>query len=432
MRRDDLDPAAFLDLAVAVIVVAAALFTVLVPGVVPSALRIAVGLLVVLFVPGYALLTALYPRTRPERAGSSREHDESDRDAGDSGDRDVGDSGDHDTGDSADRAVSDSDERGESATDRYAGPWTDDYGPVREVHSRSLTGVERFGLSVVASLVVVGSVTLASTLTPWGIAAEPIVVGIAGVTLVAVVAAALARLRLPPADRPRFVVGQGGGDPLAGVRPESTRARLLDLAVVLAVVLAVGLAAFQPFGTPGHDEFTEYQLLAEQDDGELAAANYPSEFVEGEGGESVFVRIHSHEAEATNYTVVVQLQEVENGATPADDGQVGDDESLQSTRTVELDRFTVAVDSGESRTIEHEPVPETTGELRLVYLFYEGDAPEMATRETADEALHIWVDVSEPDAAENSTEAAENGTDAEGNVADHDLPTFGMADRSNK
>lgn len=382
MADEGLRLRSFLDLAVVVVLVVSALVVVLELVSVSPAVRLAVGIPFLLFAPGYAVVTAIYPRTRPERERT------------DSGDLDGGDL--------------DGDERGSDRNGR------DTVGgdAVESVHPRALTAVERLGLSVVASLVVVGFAALTANFTPWGISSGPITIGVSVVTLVAAVIAVGARLHVRPDEQPWAKLGRGDVDKVVttnedgdglieAVRRDSTEATLLNLAVVVSVVVALALVAFQPFGSPVSDGFSEYQLLAEQDDGALAAANYPTEFTEGEADDPIFVQVQNHEGQAMEYTVVVQLQEVDRDESVLDgDGATSDGNPPAVTRTVELDRFDVSVDAGESRTVEHEPAPMTTGEVRLVYLFYEDDVPSRPTQDTADESLHLWIDVTDPDADE--------------------------------
>ena len=382
----------FLDLLVAVGLVVATLAAVF--GTTSTAIRLTVGVPTLLVVPGYAIIAALYPRTRPERDGRNQ------RDDSEPHDRDADQDGENDR---------DADQDGEREKRTEQGVVGET--PVTSVPQRALTPIERFGLSMATSLVVVGVVTLAAGFTPWGISAEPILIGVAGVTLVAVVAAVGARLRVWPGEQPVAGVGRreagstSGADDADGgrigpFRRDSTGATLLNVAVVLSVVAALALVAFQPFGSPVSGGFSEYYLLAEGEDGELTAANYPTEFTEGEAGDPIFVQVQNHEGQAMEYTVVAQLQAVDLDESANGGGDAAQNETeraLNVTQTEELDRFDVAADAGESATIEHEPVPTTTEDVRLVYLFYEGDAPDEPTEETADESLHLWIDVTDPD-----------------------------------
>lgn len=328
MVDDDVGAAAYVDLVVVVLLAACVVAAVLASEAVPfaSAIRLVVGVAILTFLPGYAVVTALYPKTRP----------------------DTGHDG-------------------------------DDTRPPR---GDALTAVERLVLSVPTSLVLAALVALASNFVPGGIGAEPVVVGLGTVTLVAAAVAVGRRLQVPSESRSGMAPGSLAASLRRGIGHESVGMTLLNVTVVASVVVALVVVAVQPFGAPASRQFSEYQLLTEREDGDRVAADYPSQF-DGED-ESLFVRIQNNEGRSVNYGVVVKLQRM---------NETGED--LRSTRTLVLDRFSVRVDAGEAETIEHSPSPSMTGTVRLVYLFYKGEVPEDPTRETADGALHLWIDVTD-------------------------------------
>ena len=340
MVADDAPTAAFGDFAALVALTAATLVVVFLAEYVPfsSVVRLAVGLPFLLFAPGYAVVAVLYPRSRPSGTWSGPR--------------------------------------------KSARP---DEAAADPAHPGGLTPVERFVLSVMASLVVVALVALAADGTPWGIRAGPVATGVGAVTLVALAVAAWRRLSVPPESRPGDtgdVAGAVGS--LAGtVRNSSRGTTVLNVAVAASVVVALAVVAVPPFGPPASEQFSEYQLLTEGEDGAPVATDYPTELVAGEEA-SLLVRIENHEGRQVEYMVVVQLQEVN-----------GTDGSPTVTERTELNRFQVSVGAGESRTVEHSPAPTATGEVRLVYLFYKDAVPDDPTRETADGALHLWTNVSD-------------------------------------
>jgi uncharacterized membrane protein len=134
---------------------------------------------------------------------------------------------------------------------------------------------------------------------------------------------------------------------------------------------------------PEGEAFTEFYLLTETDDGERVAANYPEEFELGES-QPVIVGVGNNEGEPVSYSIVVQLQEVENGSNTT--------RVLQRT---ELDRFsTPPIQDNETWQRTHEISPTMTGEnLRVQYLLYRDGAPPTPTGENAYRTLHLWVDV---------------------------------------
>jgi len=165
--------------------------------------------------------------------------------------------------------------------------------------------------------------------------------------------------------------------------PDSRLDAVLNVLLVCAILLAVGSVAYAVAVPPQGEMFTEFYLLNESEDGELVAANYPTEFVVGES-QPVVVGIGNHEGESVEYTVVVQLQEVETQGN----------ETVVLERE-ELDRFSSpAIGDNETWQRTHNILPTTTGEqLRLQYLLYRGDAPDSPTAETAYRDLHLWVNV---------------------------------------
>ena len=70
------------------------------------------------------------------------------------------------------------------------------------------------------------------------------------------------------------------------------------------------------------------------------------------------------------------------------------------TEQRELDRFETQLEHDDSWHHAHEVEPTMTGEgIRLVWLLYvDADVPADPTAETADYDVHLWVDVTEPEA----------------------------------
>ena len=314
------------DLAAVVVLTALMLGAVSLPGVRETPLRIVLGVPFTLFAPGYAIVAALFP----EGGGSRAE-------AGDSG----------------------------------------------------VDGLERLVFSIGTSVVVVPLSGLALTLTPWGIRLAPVALAIAAVTVVAAVAAALRRRALPPAERFRLPLRawyRAGRDEF--VVSNSRTDALVNAVLAVSVLLAVASVAYAAAIPPGGEQFTELYLVSE-DDGNVTAADYPEQFVRGEG-QSVVIGIQNHERETVEYTVVVQLQRVDTV-----------DDEPRVTERQQLDRLNVTLGHDETAHREHEIAPETTGEnLRVQYLLYRGEPPAEPTAENAYRSVHLWIDVEERSAAE--------------------------------
>lgn len=154
------------------------------------------------------------------------------------------------------------------------------------------------------------------------------------------------------------------------------------ITVGLLIILVVGSIGFAVAFPPHGEDFTEFSLLTEDSDGELVAADYPKEFVQQEA-QPLVVSIKNQEYKNVNYTVIIQLERVEER-----------DNSMEVIERKELDRFKVALEHDETRHIHHEVVPTIAGEeLRLTYLLYDSEVPEEPSRENAYRDLHIWISV---------------------------------------
>ncbi|WP_440767291.1 DUF1616 domain-containing protein [Natronorubrum sp. DTA7] len=178
-----------------------------------------------------------------------------------------------------------------------------------ETRPRGIDVVERLGLSFAVSLAIVPALVLALPFTEWGLATGSIAAALVVVTVVLAQLGAVRRLRTPKPER--FVVS-----PLASIsrlrRDENAVATVSSALLVLAVGLAVGallIGFLAPVSTGG---FSELALYSEDDNGDLVAGEIDGEV---EAGESVpvTVSIENQEGEETDYTVVVQEQVIEDG-----------------------------------------------------------------------------------------------------------------------
>lgn len=319
--------------------VAVALLTLLVnaavfvPSLRGTPLQTVLGLVFVIVVPGYALVSALFP-----------EADQSTFRTGE-------------------------DPHAFRATDRW-----------------DISGVERAALSLGSSIAIVPLVGIGLNFTPWGIQLVPIMAVLSGFTLSATAVALARRLVLAPDERfqVRLLPHLSWLD---GVRSPDTRfGALLNLTLFVGILVAAGSVGFALATPSPADATTEFYLLTENDDGELVAADYPEELVAGDPA-SLTVGIDNMEFEQVDYTVVVQLQEVER----TDDG-------VRVLERRQLDRFEASLDGEERWRRAHEITPTMTGEdLRIQYLLYRGEPPDDPTAETAYRTLHLWVDVEPSD-----------------------------------
>lgn len=292
----------------------------LLSGLPPGALRTVVALPLVVLFPGYALLAFLYP----ERPGTT-----------------AGTEGGVGTG---------------------------------------ITGVERFALSVVASLAIVPMIAFVVNYSSYSLRLRPLVLAVGAVTIGLTVFAFASRLG-QPADRrfhvPAFAwLGGVGNDFLSRARrdlrnapplkPRTETQRFLNLVFVVSILALVATAGYAAVTPPANDQpFTEFYLVTQSDDGGYAAENLPSDFSQGESRQ-IAVAIGNHEGQEVPYTVVVRL-----------DGE-------------EIDRFDTSVRAGRTKYVQRSVTPTTSGDrLKLSFQLYRGDVGGDPYRET-----HLWISVS--------------------------------------
>lgn len=321
------------DITAAVLGVALTVVSVFVPVINETPLRVLVGLVFVLFIPGYALIAALFP---------------------------------------------------ESGSGPTSGSETEQSDPTAE--DGGIDGIERVALSFGTSIAIVPLVGLVLNFTPFGIRLVPIVASLSILTLGLLAVATRRRRALPAEDRFRVPYERWGRDVRSELfAPETRVDAALNVFLAISVILAVSSVGYAVAVPKQGESFSEFYLLTETEDGELVADDYPTEFTAGEP-KSLVVGIGNHEHQQLNYTVVVLIQRarVVNNSTVVDQQR-------------ELRRFETQLADNETWHLQHQVAPELTGtNLRLVYLLYRGDPPARPSVESAYRELHLWVNVSAP------------------------------------
>jgi uncharacterized membrane protein len=228
--------------------------------------------------------------------------------------------------------------------------------------------------------------------TPWGIRLVPIMVSVSGFTVACTAIAARRRWELPEDEQFHVPYRQWVAEGRTELfEPESRADAALNVLLVLSILLATASVAYAVAVPKQGEQFTEFYVLTENDDGELVADDYPTNFTRGES-RPVVLGIGNKEHEAVDYTVVVELHEVrfERGANNTTRVEV-----LQED---ELRRFQPTVDHNETWHQPYNVTPTMTGEnLRLTFLLYQNDAPADPTVDNAYRELHLWVNVSAPE-----------------------------------
>lgn len=292
----------------------------------------------ILFLPGYALTLAVFP-------GGKKGRDETDP----------------------------------SVTRRY-----------RESTLSSLDPVERIALGVGFSVCLIPVYGYVVGFGVAGFAYDPqtVIVLVSTATVLATVLA-IVRHAMSPSDivvpSPFAQLARSVAVQLSALTP---RRRILNIAVIVALVLATANLTAAVALPPEGPEYTTAVLLTENDDGELIADEYPNQLQTDETADFV-LRLENHESQDVDYHVVVQLQRVSSG------GSV--------TEISTLDQFNRTLARGETWDRSHSVTSTMSGErIRLAYLVYKGDVPTEPTLDNAYRNLTLWVG-SEPAAGDDAT-----------------------------
>ena len=320
-------PAVPLDLLAVVGYAALAVLLLSQPGVYGTPLGVAIGLPLVLFAPGYALVSLLFPGATPDDA----------------------------------------------AVDRT----------LPEVRQHGLVGTERAALGFGISVATIPILGVAVSASPWSLTPATVLLSVAGVSAGLSTLAAIRRLRRPTDRRFALPVRAWTDGARRAFSTGSPLDRALNVGLAVVVVAAFATVGYAVAAPGDGEHFTNVSLLSQNDTGELVAEDYPRNFTRGESRPMV-VELTNHEGHRTRYSVVVELQRVDQAAD-------GGPKVLTDRK---LATFTPTVGAGERWRTTHEVTPTMTGEnLRLVYLVYEGEPPANPSADNAYRHVHVWVDV---------------------------------------
>lgn len=248
-------------------------------------LRVAVAAPFALFVPGYALLAALFPERATTASAEQRADDE---------------------------------------------------------ESQGIDTLERAVLSFGASVALVPLTGLVLNVTPWGIRLVSILVALTALTLSLTGVAARRRGALPADERYDPAITATVNAAIDGLTDTGNRVdTALNVVLLLSVCLAAGSVAYAVTVPSDDTSFTQFHLLTENESGDLVAEDYPENLTTGEP-RSIVVGIGNQEGQPTNYTVVTELQRVrvEGNRTVVTDRREIDRFSrrIDVNETVELQR----------------------------------------------------------------------------------------------
>lgn len=213
--------------------------------------RLIVGVPFVLFVPGYVLVSVLYPGYIDSDAGGTEDHS-----------RNTG-----------------------------------------------ITSSERTALSFAFSMAIVSIVGLILNSTPFGLRLVPILVTLTVIIIIGIIVAERRRRALAPGNR--FVVPwqtKLRSMWVEFLEPNSKLEAALNILLLISFFLAVTSIGYVSMIPTEGESFTGFYLLTE--DEELDVEDYPTEFVVGES-QSLVVGVENQEYRTMNYTVLVELHRVQ-------------------------------------------------------------------------------------------------------------------------
>jgi uncharacterized membrane protein len=284
-------------------------------GVDRTAIRLAAGLPLVLFLPGYALVSALYPEAREDcDPPFTRE-----------------------TGEGIDKTM--------------------------RTRVRGLTGVDRIAVAVGLSAAITPGVTVFHYAASGSFDAQGIAASL-GVLTWAVVCIGLARrLRLPASHRftvtvdwpaalfqRYFAASDRHMRPSSPFEASNGREVALNVLLVGALLVALSTATYAFTQPPPSEGFDELAVVTETDEG-YVAGNYPDDLA---GNDSVSVAVANQHDRPQAYVLNGTLEVVAANGTVVD-------RDVQLRRVVELD-------PRERTYVRHDPDPTLDGErLRLRY-----------------------------------------------------------------
>lgn len=266
--------------------------------------------------------------------------------------------------------------------------------------------LERVVFSVVATLVIVPVVALVANFTPWGITLDPILFGVAGVTVLFALVGFVRRAGVPTERRYRLQPSQlvsnlSYTSTTAGFGTDADRRRLFNVALAVGVLLfatSIGYAVVNP---PTGEGFTEFYVDTDNVTGDTQSM-YPSQFESGES-RTLPVNVTNQEHERVEYQVLVLVQRVDG---TGEDAQVRDEQRVA--------RRTVTLDHGETRTLRFQIAPSRSGsDLRIVLLLYRGGVPDDPSLDNAYRSLRLPIDVGGGGAGSRSSDGFDTGADAD-------------------
>lgn len=250
---------------------------------------------------------------------------------------------------------------------------------------RTITWTERLGLAVATSLALLPLLGLAVVPLTGSLSEQSVLAGLHAVVLLGAVGAIHRRHRLPESKRFRVPFRAWARSLTRGLGGESRRGRVLSALLVVGLVgavLTMGIALLSPAQA---EQYTGVTLLTETDSGELVASEYPATLTDGEGHPMV-LRVENNEGAATTYSVVVELQRMDtvgDATTITEERRLLDaSETVPAGETWRFDHTVAPTMTGEDLRVTYHVYrgdppaePSVENDYRTVYFWTTVEAP---------------------------------------------------------
>lgn len=243
----------------------------------------------------------------------------------------------------------------------------------------SITGFERGALSVGLSLGLLPILGTGLSETGVGIERVPLLASLTALVVLTSSIAVVRRHRLPSGERfDPELRGRVEAFVSAGTVVDSALAIGL-LVVLLVSTVSLGLGLTVP---NGGDRYTELTIMSQNESGDLVLGNYPRNFTAGQP-ENLTLRVTNQEGEPMSYWVVVQVQQVTTSANST---------TVQERQTVTrlFQRVPAGEQWQAEHTITPQL---TGTDLRVVYYLYRTEPPDQPDGESAYRQVQFWITV---------------------------------------
>lgn len=260
------------------------------------------------------------------------------------------------------------------------------FGSVRSIEQRGITWGERAALSFGLSLVWLPILALILAASPWDLTVEPIFAIVSGFVLLFATVGGVRRARLPPSERFVIPYQRWLVDARAAFSrsPADTLLTAVLALSMLAALASIGYALAVPTDATSSSEFYVGTINQSNNTDTLVYDGYPDRFVQGQPAQ-LTVGIENQEGRTAQYTVVAQFQRV--GITNGETRVLERSEAARFRTTIPADN---TEDTWNRTHRVSSPFTSNGQDVRLVYLLYVGDAPP-ANPTIANSEYHLWV-----------------------------------------